>query len=135
MPVWLQAAGYKTALIGKYLNLRPAGIYDAWLGWFGSLIGVEFKGTTIGNPRDWVPPGWNLWYAFSGTKYYDYSINDNGKMLSLGKAFNGRPESARGPASFRISRRAQRRSFCLSRRRACTRRGHAPFRLRNIRTS
>ena len=135
LPVWLQAAGYKTALIGKYLNLRPAGIYGAWLGWFGSLIGVEFKGTTIGNPRDWVPPGWNLWYAFSGTKYYDYSINDNGKMLSLGKAFNGRPESARGPASFRISRRAQRPSFCLSRRRACTRRGHAPFRLRNIRTS
>jgi arylsulfatase A-like enzyme len=48
----------------------------------------RFKGTTIGNPRDWVPPGWNLWYAFSGTrpKYYDYSINDNGKMLSFGSA-------------------------------------------------
>jgi arylsulfatase A-like enzyme len=35
-----------------------------------------------------VPPGWNLWYAFSGTrpKYYDYSINDNGKMLIFGDA-------------------------------------------------
>ena len=69
MPVWLQAAGYKTALIGKYLNrYGQQGIYGAWLGWFGSLINVEFKGPTIGNPRDWVPPGWNLWYAFSGTR-------------------------------------------------------------------
>jgi arylsulfatase A-like enzyme len=89
LPVWLQAAGYKTALIGKYLNrYGQQGVYGAWLGWFGSLVNVEFKGTTIGNPRDWVPPGWNLWYAFSGTrpKYYDYSINDNGKMLSFGSA-------------------------------------------------
>lgn len=89
LPVWLQAAGYKTALIGKYLNrYGQQGLYGAWLGWFGSLINVEFKGPTIGNPRDWVPPGWNLWYAFSGTrpKYYDYSINDNGKVLSFGKA-------------------------------------------------
>ena len=89
LPVWLQAAGYKTALIGKYLNrYGQQGMYGAWLGWFGSLIGVEFKGVTIGNPRDWVPPGWNLWYAFSGTrpKYYDYSINDNGNMLSFGRA-------------------------------------------------
>jgi arylsulfatase A-like enzyme len=89
LPVWLQAAGYKTALIGKYLNrYGQQDLYGAWLGWFGSLINVEFKGTTIGNPRDWVPPGWNLWYAFSGTrpKYYDYSINDNGKMLSFGRA-------------------------------------------------
>ena len=89
LPVWLQAAGYKTALIGKYLNrYGQQSIYGAWLGWFGGLIGVEFKGTTIGNPRDWVPPGWNLWYAFSGSrpKYYDYSINENGKMIHFGDA-------------------------------------------------
>ena len=89
LPVWLQAAGYKTALVGKYLNrYGQQGLYGAWLGWFGSMINIEFKGPTIGNPRDWVPPGWNLWYAFSGTrpKYYDYSINDNGKMLSFGGA-------------------------------------------------
>jgi arylsulfatase A-like enzyme len=89
LPVWLQAAGYKTALVGKYLNrYGQQDLYGAWLGWFGSLINVEFKGTTIGNPRDWVPPGWNLWYAFSGTRprYYDYSINDNGTMLSFGRA-------------------------------------------------
>ena len=103
LPVWLQAAGYKTALIGKYLNrYGQQSLYGAWLGWFGGLIDVEFKGTTIGNPRDWVPPGWDLWYAFSGTrpKYYDYSINDNGKMLSFGIArrlFDRRPQRARRP--------------------------------------
>lgn len=89
LPVWLQAAGYKTALIGKYLNrYGQQDLYGAWLGWFGSLINVEFKGTKVGNPRDWVPPGWDLWYAFSGTRprYYDYSINNNGKMLSFGSA-------------------------------------------------
>jgi arylsulfatase A-like enzyme len=87
LPVWLQGAGYKTALVGKYLNrYGQQSIYGAWLAWFGGLIGVEFKGPTIGNPRDWVPPGWNLWYAFSGTrpKYYDYSINENGAMFHFG---------------------------------------------------
>lgn len=89
LAVWLQQAGYKTALIGKYVNrYGQQSLFGAWLAWFGSLVGVEFKGPTIGNPRDWVPPGWNLWYAFSGTrpKYYDYSINDNGNMLSFGSA-------------------------------------------------
>jgi arylsulfatase A-like enzyme len=63
LPVWLQVAGYKTALIGKYVN-------------------------GYGSPREWVPPGWNLWYAFSesGPKYYNYSINVNGKTLHFGRA-------------------------------------------------
>ncbi|HSA66032.1 MAG TPA: sulfatase-like hydrolase/transferase, partial [Methyloceanibacter sp.] len=86
LPVWLKAAGYKTALIGKYLNrYGQQSVYGAWLAWFGSWINVEFKGTTVGNPRDWVPPGWDLWYAFTGTRvrYYDYWINENGTILSF----------------------------------------------------
>jgi N-acetylglucosamine-6-sulfatase len=86
LPVWLKAVGYKTALIGKYLNrYGQQSAYGAWLAWFGSWINVEFKGTTVGNPRDWVPPGWDLWYAFTGTRvrYYDYWINENGKILSF----------------------------------------------------
>ena len=86
LPVWLKAAGYKTALIGKYLNrYGQQSAYGAWLAWVGSWINVEFKGTTVGNPRDWVPPGWDLWYAFTGTRvrYYDYWINENGTILSF----------------------------------------------------
>jgi len=87
LPVWLQAAGYKTALVGKYLNrYGQQSTYGAWLAWAGGWLNIDFKGTTVGNPRDWVPPGWNLWYAFTGTRvrYYDYSINENGKILSFG---------------------------------------------------
>jgi arylsulfatase A-like enzyme len=86
LPVWLKAAGYKTALIGKYINrYGQQSVYGAWLAWLGSWINVEFKGTTVGNPRDWVPPGWDLWYAFTGTRvrYYDYWINENGTILSF----------------------------------------------------
>ena len=34
LPVWLQRAGYKTALVGKYLNrYGQQSIYGAWLAW------------------------------------------------------------------------------------------------------
>lgn len=46
--VWLHDAGYKTALIGKYLN------------------GYE------GNNH--VPPGWDDWHAFTEPEYYNYDL-------------------------------------------------------------
>ncbi len=50
----LDAVGYRTGLIGKYVN-----------GYVGDGISV--------------PPGWNRWFAFAGTNgsYYDYSILDD----------------------------------------------------------
>ena len=85
LPVWLKAAGYKTALIGKYENgygkgkpPRFGGVHywaaavDGWLG-----IGTPDK-------RLWVPQGWDLWYAFTKVRYYDYSINENGKLIDFG---------------------------------------------------
>lgn len=87
LPVWLQAAGYKTALIGKYLNrYGQQSAFGAWLAWLGGYFNIDFKGPHVGNPRDWVPPGWDLWYAFTGSRvrYYDYSINENGAILSFG---------------------------------------------------
>jgi N-acetylglucosamine-6-sulfatase len=59
----LHDAGYRTALIGKYLN----GYHD----------------TT------YVPPGWDRWFAtFDGTggsfRYFDYDINDNGTIRHYG---------------------------------------------------
>ena len=58
---WLQAAGYQTVLIGKYLN---------GYGW---------------SPR-YVPPGWNEWYAGVEGKeeYYNYKFNENGEIVFYG---------------------------------------------------
>src|SRR5262245_47288716 len=85
LPVWLKSAGYTTALIGKYENGYGAGkpprlasaAYwsNALNGWLG--IGTPDK-------QHWVPPGWDLWYAFTKVRYYDYSINENGKLLDFG---------------------------------------------------
>ena len=61
---WLQAGGYHTALIGKYLNGYP-----------GS------------NKLTYVPPGWTTWISPSaGTPYsnYDYTLNENGQLQGYG---------------------------------------------------
>jgi N-acetylglucosamine-6-sulfatase len=87
LPVWLQAAGYKTALLGKYINrYGQQDTMGALLAWAGDIFGIDVTGPTVGNPRDWVPPGWDLWYAFTGSRvrYFDYEINDNGAILSFG---------------------------------------------------
>lgn len=63
---WLQAAGYHTGLMGKYLNGYPKGATDTF-----------------------VPPGWNEWYGAVGSggyKEFDYQLNENGKLVSYGKA-------------------------------------------------
>lgn len=59
---WLQAAGYKTVLIGKYLNDYP-----------GNL------------PSTYVPPGWDEWYAkLASPIYFNYKLNQNGRIVSYG---------------------------------------------------
>ncbi|HLO23651.1 MAG TPA: sulfatase [Methyloceanibacter sp.] len=87
LPVWLDRAGYKTALLGKYVNrYGQQSNFGALLAWAGNLVNVELKGATIGNPRDWVPPGWDLWYAFTEwrARYFDYAVNENGTILHFG---------------------------------------------------
>ncbi|MBA3636360.1 MAG: sulfatase [Rubrobacteraceae bacterium] len=57
----LDAAGYRTALIGKYLN--------------------GYAGTTN------KPPGWDRWFAHTdGAHYYDYKINDDGAVRRFGSS-------------------------------------------------
>lgn len=72
LPLWLQSAGYRTALMGKYLNN-----YDAL-------------------PQGYVPPGWDEWDAFvikdvEKDFYYGYSLNENGEIVQYG--FNSRDYS------------------------------------------
>ncbi|MGZ6316701.1 MAG: sulfatase-like hydrolase/transferase [Anaerolineales bacterium] len=65
--VWLKARGYRTALMGKYLNN-----YDSI------------------SPSGYVPPGWDEWDAFmaqgknDGGYYYGYTMSENGKVVQYG---------------------------------------------------
>ncbi len=60
---WLRAAGYRTALVGKYMNRYPGDARDADLAY--------------------VPPGWDLFDAYfapdrTSGAYYDFYVNSNG---------------------------------------------------------
>ncbi|MGH6917906.1 MAG: sulfatase-like hydrolase/transferase, partial [Geminicoccaceae bacterium] len=57
---WLQAAGYHTAMIGKYLNRYVP-------------------------ERDGVPPGWDEWYVGGNAHVsYNYLLNENGRTVAYG---------------------------------------------------
>lgn len=59
--VWLQKAGYSTALVGKFMN----GYGDT-------------------NPTH-IVPGWNEWSAVAGPpRYYNYDMNENGLIKHYG---------------------------------------------------
>lgn len=62
---WLHAAGYRTALIGKYLNGYPNSADDRY-----------------------VPPGWDDWVSPTrgGNPYneYGYTLNVNGRLVGKG---------------------------------------------------
>jgi arylsulfatase A-like enzyme len=64
---WLRAAGYRTALFGKYLNGYP----------------------TADNPT-YVPPSWDAWYGKFDRgpdigDYFGYKLNENGRVVAHGK--------------------------------------------------
>ncbi len=56
----LDAAGYRTALVGKYFN--------------------GYKDTRV------IPPGWDKWFATFTFDYFDYDVNDNGTIRHFGTA-------------------------------------------------
>ena len=79
----------RTALIGKYLNrYGQESTFGSLLSWAGSYLNISFTGPNIGNPEDWVPPGWDLWYAFTSSRarYYDYAINENELIKTFGSS-------------------------------------------------
>jgi len=62
--VWLQAAGYRTMLAGKYLNGYPNGVAPTF-----------------------IPPGWSEWYSpVKGNAYgqFNYTLNENGRLVAYG---------------------------------------------------
>src|SRR5829696_5891255 len=63
---WLHDAGYRTALLGKYLNGYPEDTDPSY-----------------------VPPGWDEWDALvaeapAGGGYIDYALNENGRRVTYG---------------------------------------------------
>lgn len=65
LPAWLKLAGYRTVHIGKYLN------------GYGRQRPTE------------VPPGWDEWFGSvdpSTYRFYDYTLNENGKLVNYGSA-------------------------------------------------
>ena len=67
LPVWLRTSGYRTALVGKYLN--GYGIDD----------GVA---EPVSDAKE-IPPGWSEWYGLTGgleQRRYKYKLNENGRI-------------------------------------------------------
>ncbi len=85
LPVWLKAAGYKTALLGKYVNGYAKGKRPHGLGYWASVAGSWLDLSSVpANPATYVPPSWDLWYALTEERYYDYSVNENGTLINFG---------------------------------------------------
>lgn len=62
---WLKSAGYRTGLVGKYLN-----------------------GYAWGTGNEYVPPGWDEWHghltSIEDGRYFDYWMNHNGEVVRYG---------------------------------------------------
>ena len=67
LATWLKSAGYRTALVGKYLNSYAIGASD-----------------------DYIPPGWDEWFgrlsAYETLRYFEWWVNDNGRVYHYGDA-------------------------------------------------
>src|SRR4029450_8876231 len=61
LPIWLQAAGYRTGLVGKYLN----------------GYGLDLDSSPKDDPT-YIPPGWNDFQALMTYGMYGYKLTDNG---------------------------------------------------------
>jgi arylsulfatase A-like enzyme len=72
LAVWLRQAGYRTAMVGKYLN------------GYGISDGIA---EPVPDAKE-IPPGWRDWYALTANtdqKRINYKLNENGKVRKYGK--------------------------------------------------
>jgi N-acetylglucosamine-6-sulfatase len=95
LPVWLQEAGYYTSHIGKYLN-----------------------GYGIATPPTEVPLGWSDWQGLvshGAYSMYNYTINDNGKLVTYGEAEKDyQTDVLADRAEETITEAVRQQPFCLS---------------------
>ncbi len=71
LAVWLRRSGYRTAMVGKYLN--GYGLNDGLI-------------EPVADTKE-IPPGWSEWYALtsgSDQRRYQYKLNENGKLQYYG---------------------------------------------------
>jgi N-acetylglucosamine-6-sulfatase len=108
---WLQGAGYRTAMMGKYLNAYPYGPEG------------EHPPGYRGPRLTYVPPGWSEWYGFidvprdpdnSPYAMYNYKVNANGRL----RRYGSRPQDYQtdvlaGLAADFVRRSARRGPFFL----------------------
>jgi N-acetylglucosamine-6-sulfatase len=76
LATWLRAAGYETAMIGKYLN-----------GYGSSDMNKD--GTFNTADRLYKPPGWSNWQPLLDNntyKMFEYEMNENGTIKTYGTA-------------------------------------------------
>ncbi len=92
LPVWLQRSGYRTMMIGKYLN------------------GYEAAGA-----RGYVPPGWNVWdVPVAGVyNYRRWTSNLNGHLVRHRGEYNARYVGRRASALIRRTDTNDNRPFFL----------------------
>lgn len=92
---WFRDAGYRTALIGKYMNMTGA-------------MGAA------------VPPHWDHWVAHieegetgTGRGYFEYSLNENGRRIPFGSRPQDYSTDVLAARAVRFVRKSARRPFFL----------------------
>lgn len=68
LATWLKNAGYRTGLVGKYLN----------------GYGQNLSSTSPTDDPTYIPPGWDDWQASLGGSMYNYTFNDNAGIITYG---------------------------------------------------
>lgn len=69
LATWLRAAGYRTGLVGKYLN----------------GYGLNADPSSPKDNPTYVPPGWDDWQGVTvPDQMFNYAINDNGVLQAYG---------------------------------------------------
>lgn len=82
---WLQAAGYRTALFGKYLN--------------GYENQTNADENHDGKPDNYIPPYWDDWFAFPSPDYFNFQLVQRAHTDTETKRVCYSPADGTGPTN------------------------------------